>query len=98
VNGRRGTCAAQDLPGNSPARSVPSATFDAGLAGYAVAMTEENGRQEGVGKTAGLPGHHADTRTRELPADQLDDTVAMGDSVAPPATAGEQGREEDDGG
>lgn len=57
-------------------------------------MTEDNGRQEGLGKTGGLPGHHADARTRELPADQLDDTVAMGDSVAPPSTSG-HGREED---
>lgn len=60
-------------------------------------MTEQNGRQEGLGKTGGLPGHHADARTRELPTDQLDDTVGMGDSVAPPST-GEQAHEEDDRG
>lgn len=57
-------------------------------------MSEETGRQEGLGKTAGLPGHHADPRTRHLPADQLDDTVAMGDvggvDTADGADAGEQ--------
>jgi hypothetical protein len=42
-------------------------------------MTEETGRQSGPGKTGGLPGDHADPRTRELPEDQSDDTVAMGD-------------------
>ncbi len=52
-------------------------------------MSEQTGRQEGLGKTGGLPGHHADPRTRELPEDQRDDTVAMGDvAPAPDADAG----------
>lgn len=45
-------------------------------------MSDQTGRQEGLGKTGGLPGHHADPRTRELSEDERDDTVAMGD-VAP---------------
>lgn len=39
-------------------------------------------QQHGTGKTGGLPGENADPRTRELPEDELDDTVQMGD-VAP---------------
>ena len=48
--------------------------------------SKETGRQTGLGKTGGLPGHHADPRTRIVPADERDDTVAMGD-VAPGAEA-----------
>lgn len=43
-------------------------------------MTE----QAGTGKTAGLPGEHADPQTAEVTDDERDETVAMGD-VAPPA-------------
>jgi hypothetical protein len=42
-------------------------------------MTEETGRQHGVGKTGGLPGHHADPATRQISEDERADTVAMGD-------------------
>jgi hypothetical protein len=42
-------------------------------------MSEESGRQQGVGKTGGLPGHHADPATRRLSEDERADTVAMGD-------------------
>lgn len=38
--------------------------------------------QQGTGKTAGLPGENADPRNSEIPDDQLDSTVRMGD-VAP---------------
>jgi hypothetical protein len=42
-------------------------------------MSEDTGRQEGLGKTGGLPGQHADPRALLLPEDERDDTVAMGD-------------------
>lgn len=37
---------------------------------------QENGRQSGVGKTGGLPGHHADPATRLPTEDDTVDTVA----------------------
>ena len=82
-------------PASGEGTTVACATCVTGAGGYEADMTEQNGRQQGQGKTGGLPGHHADARTRELPADQLDDTVAMGESVAPPSTSG-QGTEEED--
>ena len=44
--------------------------------------------QTGTGKTAGLPGDHADPRTAQITDDERDETVAMGD-VAPPDGDGE---------
>ncbi len=45
-------------------------------------MTDRQ-RETSVGATAGLPGDNAAPQNSELPDDERDDTVAMGD-VAPP--------------
>lgn len=39
--------------------------------------------QPGTGKTAGLPGEHADQQTAEMTDDERDETVAMGDVTLP---------------
>ena len=49
--------------------------------------TPENGRQQGVGKTGGLPGHHADPATRQPTADQLAEVRPVDEAPAPDPNA-----------
>jgi hypothetical protein len=44
---------------------------------------QQGGRQQGVGKTGGLPGDHADPATRYPTDDELKDTVSMGEVSEP---------------